>query len=144
MANRISSPLTVFRFSWWHFSEAVIGQSALQTLRFGLGLEHTFASDEGDELAHTFLHALFGFLCDFGIFWKSSLHDPGNWCKVTNVSVRFMIILVSGFGSVRRRLWRWRRQGVGHDRACDRSGTTTSSSVCALGSVTGQSSSMRV
>ena len=48
---------------------------------------HTFAGDEGNEFAHTFLHTLFGFFGDFGIFGQGGLHDPGNWCKVSYISI---------------------------------------------------------
>ena len=48
---------------------------------------HTFARDEADELAHAFLHALFGFLGDFGIVGQGGLHDAGHWSKVANVSI---------------------------------------------------------
>lgn len=49
---------------------------------------HTFAGDEGDKLAYTLLHAFFGFFGDFGVFGQRRLHDPGDWCKVTYVSIR--------------------------------------------------------
>ncbi len=48
----------------------------------------TFACDERDELAHAFLHALFGFLGYLRIFWQRRLHNPSNWSEITNVSIR--------------------------------------------------------
>lgn len=35
----------------------------------------TLASDEGDELAHAFLHAFLGFLCNLRIFRQCQFHD---------------------------------------------------------------------
>jgi len=81
----------------------------------------TFASDEGDELAHAFLHALLCLFRNFGILWKRSLHDTSNWSKVPYVRIR--VIMFPGFGSARR-LWGLRRRIVGHDRTCDRRDTT--------------------
>ena len=60
-------------------------------------MRRTFAGDERDELADTFLHAFLGFFCDFGIVWESTLHDTGDWCKVAYVSIGSDIVLsVSG------------------------------------------------
>lgn len=50
--------------------------------------QHTFASDEGDELAHALLHTLFGFLCNLGVIRKGVFHNAGHWSKVANVSIR--------------------------------------------------------
>src|ERR1700675_1594560 len=81
----------------------------------------TFACDEGDELAHAFLHALLCLLRNFGILWECCLHDTSNWSKVSYVSIRG--ILFPRFGNARR-LWGMRRRIVGHDRTCDRRDTT--------------------
>lgn len=43
--------------------------------------ELTLAGDERDELAHAFLHAFLGFLCDLCIFRQSQLHDARHWMK---------------------------------------------------------------
>jgi hypothetical protein len=86
MAKRMSSPLTVLRFSCWHFSEAAARHQRRFRV-FGLNLKRTLAGDEGDELAHALLHAFLGLLCDLGVLGQGSLHDAGDWSKVANVSV---------------------------------------------------------
>ena len=89
MAKRMSSPLTVFRFSCWHFSEATDMVVKVSNLvkRLERRATHTFACDEGNKLAHAFLHAFFCFFCDFGIFRKGRFHYSSNWGKITNVSI---------------------------------------------------------
>lgn len=53
-----------------------------------LGRGLAFTGDEGNELAHTFLHAFFGFFCDLGIIGECCFHDPRDYRKVLNVSLR--------------------------------------------------------
>lgn len=48
---------------------------------------HTFACDEGDKLAHAFLHALLRFLGNFGILGQCGLHNSSHWSKVADVSI---------------------------------------------------------
>lgn len=102
MAKRISSPFTVLRFSWWHFSEAMSGQSSACSGDLSLSpsctrsrafkgwdeeFSLTLTGDEADEFANTFLHALLGLFGDLGVLWESILHDTGHWRKVANVSI---------------------------------------------------------
>jgi hypothetical protein len=82
----MSSPLTVLRFSCWHFSEAAHGRCQLQW-RAETGAELTLARDEGDELADAFLHALLCLLCNLGVFGQGHLHDSRDWSKVADVSI---------------------------------------------------------
>lgn len=44
----------------------------------------TLAGNERDKLAHTLLHAFFGFFGDLGILRESELHDSSNYkiCKL--------------------------------------------------------------
>lgn len=44
--------------------------------------KHTLTSDERDELAHAFLHALLGFLCYLRIIGQSQLHDTRNCIRL--------------------------------------------------------------
>lgn len=98
----MSSPFTVLRFSWWHFSEAMSGQSTARTGDLSLspsytrslaftgwdeGFSLTLTGDEADEFAHTFLHALLCLFGDLGVLWEGILHDPGDWRKVAYVSI---------------------------------------------------------
>ena len=93
MANRMSSPLTVLRFSCWHFSDAVCTHDVISACREPDAEEvRTFAGDEGDELADALLHAFFGLFRDLGVFRQSRLHDPGDWSKVANVSVTVLVL----------------------------------------------------
>jgi hypothetical protein len=88
MANKMSSPFTVLRFSCWHFSDAG-GMAALAVVSWtnlGQG-RNTFAGDERDELAHALLHAFLGFFGNLCVFWQCHFHDSRNWSKVPNVSV---------------------------------------------------------
>jgi len=86
MAKRMSSPLTVLRFSCWHFSEAsrvtsVAGGRRADWKRF------TLARNEGDELADALLHAFLCFFGNLGVVGQCHLHDAGDWSKVTYVSI---------------------------------------------------------
>lgn len=47
----------------------------------------TLARDEGDELAHALLHALFCLFRDLCVLGERRLHDARDWSKVANVSV---------------------------------------------------------
>lgn len=101
MAKRMSSPFTVLRFSWWHFSEAMSSQSSAPQGDLSLSLIHalpsfrgwggefslTFTGDEADKFAHTFLHAFLGLFGDLGVLRESILHDTGDWREVANVSI---------------------------------------------------------
>ena len=76
MANRISSPLTVLRFSCWHFSEASEHHMSAQVICHPLSKHRrdalrTFTRDKRYELRDTLLHALFRFFGDFGVFRQS-------------------------------------------------------------------------
>jgi hypothetical protein len=84
----MSSPLTVLRFSCWHFSDAVREVSACATgIAPANQMPRTFASDEGYELANTLLHALLGLFGDLRVFGQSGLHDSRDWSKVVDVSI---------------------------------------------------------
>ncbi len=48
---------------------------------------------ERDELAHAFLHGFLSFFCNFGLVWQRVLHNPSNWCGITNVSKRVQKLL---------------------------------------------------
>lgn len=62
-----------------------------------VAVRRTLTGDEGDELADTFLHAFLGFFGNFGIVWKGTFHNSGDWCKVAYVSIGSDIVLsVSG------------------------------------------------
>ena len=59
----MSSPLTVFRFSWWHFSEAVIGQSAIANqLSYNSGRdEPSLVMNDINSLTHSCMHSFASF-----------------------------------------------------------------------------------
>ena len=120
MANKISSPLTVFLFSCWHFSDAVIGQP--RSARCGSardvrpshenrGRELTFARDKGDELADAFLHTLLGLLGNLCVLGEGILHDAGDWGKVANVSIVAVVAIGLGGRGGRAGTRRFRRLG---------------------------------
>lgn len=65
MAYRMSSPLTVFLFSWWHFSDAAMGQPlSLGAMRLCLGPggmgQHvpSLVIKEINSLTHSCMHSL--------------------------------------------------------------------------------------
>lgn len=63
MAKRISSPLTVFLFSWWHFSEA-IGDSQYDRLKPNLDFrfdEPSLVMKLMNSLTHSCMHSLASF-----------------------------------------------------------------------------------
>ena len=117
MAKRISSPLTVFRFSCWHFSEAARNING-RGHRVVSSNQLTLAGNEGDELADTFLHAFLCFLGYLCIVGESHLHDAGDWSEITNVSIRGS----SGIGRLGSRLGRQQRRrarrGSRHGASC--------------------------
>jgi hypothetical protein len=82
MANRISSPFTVLRFSCWHFSEAVENKAQSYVSQMDKYQQPdstlTLTSDKRDKLADTLLHALLGFLGDLRILWQGQLHNTGH------------------------------------------------------------------
>jgi hypothetical protein len=90
MAKRMSSPLTVFRFSCWHFSDAD-QEVSFTSDHFEL-LRLTLAGDEGDKLGDTFLHALLCLLGNLCVFWKGGFHDSRDWSKVADVSIGVLMI----------------------------------------------------
>lgn len=61
----------------------LVGRIGQWALVFG----RTFAGDEGDELADTFLHAFLGLFGDFGVLGQGSLHDTSNWSEVAYISI---------------------------------------------------------
>jgi hypothetical protein len=77
MANNMSSPLIVFRFSCWILSAAVKSPKSVYCRKKDKALpgshrnenhHSTFTGDERDELANALLHAFFCLLCDPSIF----------------------------------------------------------------------------
>lgn len=61
MAKRMSSPLTVFLFSCWHFSEAAIGQLAVcVSWENKTGLP-SLVMKEMNSLTHSCMHSLASF-----------------------------------------------------------------------------------
>jgi hypothetical protein len=96
----MSSPLTVLRFSCWHFSEAAARHQRRFRVFFGFNLKRTLAGDEGDELAHAFLHTFFRFFGNLGVFGQSHFHDPGDWGKVVNVSILIKVFAIRMLGTM--------------------------------------------
>jgi hypothetical protein len=93
---------------------ALLGGCRPSVLSIGRGGEaraengHTLRGDEGYELADAFLHALLGLLCNLGVLRERILHDPGDWSKVSDVSIVYIVLVSLGGGGsgVPRRLGR--------------------------------------